>query len=450
MKTRLIKSMVFCLLACSTSKLYSQAIFGVVYNDSSKAISQITVSLLNAGDSSLVKADLTDYLGGYEFHKLKTGRYMMIYSGVGFETHFSSSFSMADNQVVYADTVYLKIAAKQLQAVNIHGKKGLFQVSADKTVFNVQNSINATGSNALELLQKSPGVSIDNNENISMKGKAGVRIYVDGRILQLNNEDVAAYLKSINSNDIESIEFISNPGAKYDASGNAGIINFRLRKNLNFGTNASISAGMIQGVTPKGTGALSVNHRNKLINVFGNASGNIGRHETLITAPRIQKDTLYDQHLRQLNYSKSLNFKVGIDYFIGKKQTIGLMNTTSLSKEDWDSYGNTAIYYQPSNGYVKKLVALNEIPRERTSSNTNINYRYAEANGTEINFDGDYGFYRGRANSHQPNEYISFDGTVLSQITTYNNTPTDIDIYTAKVDVKLPAWKGKLAFGAKF
>ena len=91
----------------------------------------------------------------------------------------------------------------------------MIEVKADKTIFNVEASINATGSNALELLQKSPGIQVDTNENISMKGKTGVRIYIDGKMTQLDTKDLAAYLKSINSNDIEAIEMIGNPSAKY-------------------------------------------------------------------------------------------------------------------------------------------------------------------------------------------------------------------------------------------
>jgi outer membrane receptor protein involved in Fe transport len=139
----------------------------------------------------------------------------------------------------------------------------------------VEASINATGSNALELLQKSPGVQVDNNDNISMKGKTGVRIYIDGKMTQLDTKDLAAYLRSINSNDIEAIEMISNPSAKYDASGNAGIINIRLKKNKKYGTNGTVNLGFIQGITPKGNGSVNLNYRDKKINVFGNAGGRL-------------------------------------------------------------------------------------------------------------------------------------------------------------------------------
>lgn len=106
----------------------------------------------------------------------------------------------------------------------------MIEVRADKTVFNVEASINVTGSNALELFQKGPGVQVDNNDNISMKGKSGVKVYVDGKMMQLDTKGLAAYLKSINNNDVEAIEMISNPSAKYYASGNAGIVNIQLKK----------------------------------------------------------------------------------------------------------------------------------------------------------------------------------------------------------------------------
>ncbi len=106
----------------------------------------------------------------------------------------------------------------------------MIEVTADKTIFNVEGSINATGSNAFELLLKSPGVTIDKDDNISLKGKNGVRIYIDGKPSQTGGKDLSEFLRSMNSADLEAIEMISNPSAKYDASGNAGIINLRLKK----------------------------------------------------------------------------------------------------------------------------------------------------------------------------------------------------------------------------
>src|SRR6202012_5452564 len=145
---------------------------------------------------------------------------------------------------------------------------------AGKTIINVANSINATGSNAFELLQKSPGVTTDKDDNITVKGKNGVRIYIDGRPTQMSSDDLPTYLRSINSTDIESIEIISSPSAQYDASGNAGIINIKLKKNDKTGLNGSVSLGLVYGKTFKTPESFSFNYRNKKINFFANYSFN--------------------------------------------------------------------------------------------------------------------------------------------------------------------------------
>ena len=206
---------------------------GQVKDNAGKGLQSVSVSLLQAKDSSLIKADVTDGNGQFEVVSSRTGRFLLSFSSVGFEKKFSDQFDLQAGQTYQAGSATLQVAIKKLQDVTVTSRKPMIEIKADKTIFNVENSINATGSDAFELLQKSPGIQVDNNDNISMKGKTGVKIYVDGKMTQLDTKDLAAYLKSINSNDVEAIEMISNPSAKYDASGNAGIINIRLKKNKN-------------------------------------------------------------------------------------------------------------------------------------------------------------------------------------------------------------------------
>lgn len=421
---------------------------GMVKDAGGKAIQSVTVSLLKAKDSSLVKADVTDNDGKYEI-STNAGSYLLNYTIVGHEKKYSPVFELKEGQQWDAGTVYLEAAATKLQDVTVTSRKPMIEIKADKTVFNVENSINATGSNALELLQKSPGIQVDNNENISMKGKTGVKIYIDGKMTQLGSQDLAAYLKSINSNDIEAIEMISNPSARYDASGNAGIINIKLKKNKRFGTNGSLTAGLVQGVTPKGNGSLSLNYRDKKVNLFSNIGTNIGRYENTLNLYREQRDSIYDQKSTNWSNNKSVNAKVGADFFLNSKNTLGVLVTTNYSDNDWSSESNTNIYYKPTNAFVKKLRALNTIPGHRTNFNSNINYRYTDTTGLEVNFDADYGLFRGAGRSYQPNYYTDASGSSIFQVINRNHTPTDIDIYTAKVDVEQPKWKGKLGFGAK-
>lgn len=423
---------------------------GTVQDQKGNGIAAVSIALLNAKDSALVKAAVSGDNGQYEIEANGSGNFLLSYSAVGFETNYSKPFDLQAGQTFEAPAASLQNQSKQLAGVTITATKPLVQVKPDRTIFNVQNSINATGSTALEILQKTPGVQIDDKDNISMKGKKGVRIYVDGRMSQLTSEDLAAYLKSINSNDIEAIEIISNPGAKYDASGNAGIINIRLKKNSNKGANSSVTVGFIQGITPKGNAAANFNYRNKKVNVFANAGVNIGKYQYTPGGTRIQKDSLYDQRLTLTQGNTNYNLKAGADYFINNNQTIGIIVSGGIGESDWNSFSRADIYYNPTKEYVKTLVALNNNPRKRTNFNTNLNYRYADSSGIEINIDGDYGFFRGRAVSTQPNYYQDKDGRLISEVITRNSTPTDINIYSSKVDFVFPAAKGKIGFGGKF
>ncbi len=436
-----------------TSQSFAQTrvtVTGNVKDNTGKGLAAASVSLLQAKDSSLVKAAITDANGQFEISSAKSGKFLLSYTSIGFDKKFSDAFDLQQGLPYMAETATLQVAVRKLQDVTVVTRKPLIEIKADKTIFNVESSINATGSNALELLQKSPGIQVDNNDNISMKGKTGVKIYVDGKMTQLDTKDLAAYLKSINSNDVEAIEMISNPSAKYDASGNAGIINIRLKKNKKFGTNGSVTAGFVQGVTPKGNGSVNLNYRDKKVNLFSNLGGNIGINENELNLYRIQKDSLYDQHSTNRSNDKSLNVKAGADYFINSKNTIGVLVTTNFTNNEWSSISNTNVYYNPTNQYIKTLQAFNTVPGHRTNMNSNLNYRYTDTSGKEINFDADYGIFRGKGNSYQPNYYLDKNGLPLYQVINRNNTPIDIDIYTSKVDVELPKWKGKLGYGAKF
>jgi iron complex outermembrane receptor protein len=423
---------------------------GYVKDNNAKSLSAVNVSLLKAKDSSLLKSEISDASGHFEIIAKNPGNYLLSYTNIGFQTTYSQQFEIKPGHPVEMETVQLKPAIKTLEGVTVVSKKPMIEIKADKTVFNVENSINATGSNALELLQKSPGVQVDNNDNISMRGKNGTKIYIDGKMLQLDAKNLAEYLKSINSNDIESIEMITNPSAKYDASGNAGIINIKLKKNKKFGTNGSANAGLVQGITPKGNAGLNLNYRDKKINIFSNINGNLGRYENPLDLHRLQKDTIYDQHGINASNNKSINGKVGADLFINSKNTIGVMANINYSDQQWGASNYTDIYYNPTGDFVKKLVASNNVPGTRTNANYNVNYRYADTSGKEINFDADYGTFRGTGSSYQPNNYYDANGNLLYAIINKNNTPINIDIYTAKLDAEQKAWKGKLGYGGKF
>src|SRR5690349_335718 len=211
----------FVLLAFSS---IAQSIKGMVKDADGKIIANASVSLLNAKDSSVIKLAVTNATGQYEFKNIKNGHYITNVAFVGYAVAYSPVFEVSGSGDVNVAAVTISKLSADLKNVTVTAKKPIVEVKADKTILNVENSINSVGSDALELLRKAPGVLVDKDDNISLSGKNGVQIYIDGKPSPLTGQDLAYYLKSLQSTQIEAIEVITNPSAKYEAEGNAGII----------------------------------------------------------------------------------------------------------------------------------------------------------------------------------------------------------------------------------
>ncbi|MFI5186794.1 MAG: carboxypeptidase regulatory-like domain-containing protein, partial [Chitinophagales bacterium] len=249
------------LLLLTATAIFSQAqqISGLAKDETAAPLSGATVSLVKATDSSIIKLAVTKANGFYSFSGIKEGNYKVIASFVGYQPEFSSAFSLGGSDVTIPELHLAKISGS-MGNVTVNASKPMVEVKADKTILNIEGTINAVGSNALELLRKSPGVLLDKDDNISLAGKNGVQVYVDGRVTPLTGADLATYLKTLQSSQVEAIELITNPSAKYDAAGNAGIINIKLIKNKSFGTNGSVNAGWNIGIYAKYNAGASLNY----------------------------------------------------------------------------------------------------------------------------------------------------------------------------------------------
>ena len=440
--------------SCIACNLYAQhsTINGQIKDASGNSLAGSGILLYRFRDSVLIKTSITDSGGNYEINQVKADKYFITASFTGYKKISSPAFTLAENETITAPVIILRMAGKKLQEVTVTAtyQKPIIEITADKTVFNVESSINATGGNAFELLQKSPGVITDKDDNIILKGKNGVRIYTDGRSTEMEPASVAAYLKSINSIDIEAIEIISNPSAKYDASGNAGIINIKLKKNKNLGFNGSVSSGINIGKTIKTNGSLSLNYRNKAVNIFSNYSNNWNNNDNTFDLYRIQNDTLYDQKNSQNIKGWTNNIKAGADFFINKKSTLGFIFTGNFTDNTTFSYSRTPSSAVNTGIIERILYATNTIPGHIKNENFNVNYNYTDTAGHEINIDIDHGFYRSRKTSYQPNAYYTpAPETLLYQKNYRNNTPTNITINTQKIDYITPFKKGQFSAGVK-
>lgn len=429
--------------------LQAQQIKGIVKDEQGNAINNATVSLLKAADSSVIKLEISKD-GMYAFRQAPEGSLLVSISSIGFQTRYSAPF-VYHGETINLPAVKLNQVTASLQAVSVTARKKMVDVKADKTILNVEGTISATGSDALELLRKAPGVTVDNDEKLSVNGKNGVQVYIDNKPSPLNGQDLAAYLKSIPSAQIEAIEIINNPGVMYEASGTAGIINIRLKKNKAMGFNGSVQAGLSASKDVRTETGFSINYRNKKLNVFGSYSGNYGKLQSEFELHRVVKDTAFDQQSQILLNKESHIFKAGLDYTISSRSNIGVMLNGNISAPKTLIANTTPISFQPTGMVDKILVAENASWQKNRSINTNLNYSYKDQSGKSLLLNADYGYYNNKQDQLQPNSFLDAAGHHELYSKNYRIiSPTVIDIYSLKADYEQNFAKGKLGIGAKF
>jgi len=364
------------LLVCSALAQTGTTVTGLVSDEQKTPLEFVNVLLLNAADSSMVKGAITNNKGKFEFENIVPGNYLTQYMLMGFENLYSEPVAVSTSPVNVGIRT-LKSAASEMGAVEVSAIRPMIELKPDMTVFNVENTINATGNTAMELLRKSPGVMVDNNDNIMLKGRSGVQVWIDGKPAPLDGDALAAMLQNMQSSNIAAIEIITNPGAKFDAAGTAGIINIRLKKNKNFGSNGTVSLGYAYGKAAKYNGALSLNHRNEKINAFANYGIWTGDNENWMNLYRVQNGSIFDQTTVMRDSNLPHNMKAGIDFFLNPKNTLGIVANGNISDESMQNNSRTFIGPDENSSVDSILVSNMEMEGQRNNGNFNLNYQFS-------------------------------------------------------------------------
>ncbi|RAJ16861.1 TonB-dependent receptor domain-containing protein [Olleya aquimaris] len=430
--------------------LAQQGIKGKVVDDQSLPIPATVVTVYTLNKEKFVKADITEDNGTFNILNIKNGTYIIEITSLGFKTYLSESFKI-ENNIKDFNSIVMSTDTETLDEVVIEAEKPMVQVLADKTVFNVQNTISATGDSGFELLRKAPGVLIDNNDSIIVEGKAGVLVYIDDKPSVLRGEDLVNYLKTIQATDIDAIEIITQPSSKYDAEGNAGIINIKFKRDKSLGTNGSISSGITYGDFGRYNTSVSFNNRNKKTSIYGSFSNSFGDSFGFINLYRTQNNTIFDAKTESVYGNNSNNARIGFDYYVNKKSTFGVIVTGNFSNNDNVSNSRTPITPQDSQTPTEVLVAGSFTDIKSSNLYSNFNYRFKTEKDLSINIDVDFGKYGNDRTNLQPNQYFNGDETqLISETINYMITPIDINIFTTKVDFETSLLKGKIGVGVKY
>ena len=441
---------------------YAQSKIGKVTGNVSngqKPLEAATVSVLNAKDSSLVKMAVTDKAGHFEVENLAEGKYLVLVSSVSYQNTYSSIFELHAQKVSFElPAITIALAGKELQGVTVTVKKPFVEQKLDRTIVNVDAVASNTGLTVLDVLEKAPGITVDKDGNISLKGKSGVMVLMDGKPTYLGGQDLVNLLKSMPSNQLEQLEIMTNPPAKYDAAGNSGIINLKTKKNKARGYNGSVTMGFGQGVYPKANSSVNMNYRSGKWNLFGNYGYNYNKGFQSITLLRNFRDintlnlvSVFEQNSHQIRENTFQSLKLGADFYMSKNTTLGVV---------FNGFTNPGTENNENNTYIKNSIGVldtrnagvNTIKRKMDNASANFNLRHEfDSTGTELTFDMDYVGYT-TTNNQMFNNYFFDKNDVKKQPDELlkSGLPQDIKIYSAKSDFIKPINKTtKLEAGLK-
>ncbi|ADY53216.1 TonB-dependent receptor [Pseudopedobacter saltans DSM 12145] len=459
MRSNFLKLIPTIVLTAVSHCIFAQStlVSGKIQDEKGTLLDFATISVISTQDSSTVKGTLANEHGVYSISNIPFGRYILKASLFGYKNHVSKEFVLNSDQQTAKIDLTLQPDGKKinLNEIVVVAKKPFVERKADKLVVNVESSSLSTGSTALEVLQRSPGVSLDQNDNISLQGKSGVLVMLDGKQTYMSNSDLATLLKSMQSSEIQTIEIITNPSAKYEAEGNAGIINIVTKKGKMYGTNGSVNSSISLAKITRANTGLNLNHRTERLNLFGNfnysRNANLNRLDIDRVASRPGENVYFSQQSGNESHGNYYSFKIGSDFFINKNQTLGFFINNYNNDDKEDSHSQTAIgksFTQADS--LLKAYSLSENRNRNTAYNLNYKIKI-DSSGQELSTDFDYSNYHKKENAQYDNSYYDLSGNLLNTPFLFNNnSPSDIDITSIKIDYVKPFKNGyKLEMGYK-
>lgn len=441
---------------CSYAQVTAK-LSGKILDEKGNAVDGASTSLLKIKDSALVKLAFSDKNGLLEFENIKPGNYFISVTHVKYKKYTSQGIIVTDKSITVpiADIV-LTEAATAMDEVVVNAKKPFIERKADRMIVNVENSIASAGSSALEILERSPGVVVNQDNAINLKGKAGVVIMIDGKPSPLSGTDVINYLKGVPAANIQSIEIITNPSAKYDAAGNAGIINIKFKKDQRQGMNGNFSLSLGQGRYFRPTAGVNFNYRNKKWNLFGSQSYFQPVNYTMFYINRKFFDadkevvSVFDQtsHIKQPTISSTTRF--GADYYMGKKTVLGIMFNVNQNSSDRDGVTNSIISFP--DGQVDYYSGTNiGSDEKRFNGFGNFNIKHSiDSTGQELTVDIDFGKFNASTFQDIVTNNFNRNNVLLNSSKLETDQDGLIEVRSAKADYVLPLSKSaRMEAGAK-
>ncbi len=444
-------------MAFAQAQNSKSTVTGNIIDSDKKALDGAVIYCLRAKDSSLVKSAFSGVDGVFELFDLPFGDYFLTVTNVGFAPYKSPIIALnASNTMLKMPPITLQKQDNNLAAVTVTAKLPLIVRKIDRTIVNIEAMTTAAGTSAWEALEKVPGVVTEAGGVIRLKGKNGVVVLIDDKPTYLSGEQLEAFLRTLPTSTLKQIEVLPNPPAKYDAAGNAGVIIIRTKRNRLEGFYGSIATSYTQGRYARNNNSLNVNFGRKRLNLFANY--NFTAHNSFqdLNIARYYKkaDGSDLSNFIQNSYIKkgfqSHSLKIGMDYSVSDKTTLGLV-ATGLLNPSFDHTANTA-FTNANNARTGSIIADNYTKNTFENGSINLNFRHNfDSTATKtLTIDADYVKYATGAAQKFKNWIYNADGSLNYRDSLRGNLPTVLDIYAFKADYTQPL-KGNMTLetGAK-
>jgi iron complex outermembrane receptor protein len=438
-KNNILKSILFLF---SSMHMFSQSdsaskgseISGKVLNQSHLEVVYASIALIK-NDSTLVNSTISTTNGVFKISNVNPGIYMLRIDHIEHETYFTEPFTLLLNEHKIVPNIILNPASNTLDEVVISQKKALIEIKADKLIFNVSSSPSASGTNGLDLLKKSPGVTLDLDNNISLLGKSNVQVYLNGIQSRLSGNDLTNFLQSLTSDVIDSIEIISNPSSKYDAEGTGGIINIRMKKNMATGFNGSETSSFTKGLFYKYSNNLSLNFGGKKIKTNFDFTQSRDNNLEIFDDVSQQNNSILDLYSKENQIRNGYNLGIGLEAQLSENHALNL-SARGIFNTNTNTLNSTTDIYQ-ANPYEFLKILNSKSFLDGTSSNYlfNLNHLWNTSKTSTINTNLSLGSYNTQRSTQQPNTYYEPDGaTVIENKNSIFDTDTNINLWSAKID----------------
>lgn len=406
-----MKILLFCLLVFFTSPaVWGQVkVAGKIAASDGKPIPAVNVLLLNPSDTSLIKGCITNESGEYEMDKIIPGRYFLKYTAVGFRAYNSPVFELTNPAgSKNFGTQVMDAEATSLQEVIVRADVPLYQQQIEGMVINVEKSVFTKGSSALQVLERSPGVYVDHHHGIiALNGKNGVLVMINGKVIRMPLVQVVTMLNSMSADNIEKIELLTTPPAKYDAEGDAGMINIVLKKNRKYGTNGSFSLSAGYGWREKASGSINLDHNTGKVSLYGSYSFSHDRGHQDWFATGVEDLPLLGGHSEFIFWSdihpvqNNHNAIAGFSARLNPTTTIGSNINFNHSGGAIKTYNNGDYILQYDSLLHFKADIHEKIGWKNVLASVFIEKKLKQ--GAQINFDIDYLYY----NNNSPASVLS-------------------------------------------